>query len=37
MKYLLLIYLPETKMHNLPKEEAGQLHGAQGRRSVPYA
>jgi hypothetical protein len=28
MKYLLLIYLNETTMYNLPKEEAGRVHGA---------
>ena len=28
MKYLLLMYQNETSMQNLPKDKAGQLHGA---------
>ncbi|QCP52737.1 YciI family protein [Trinickia violacea] len=28
MQYLLLLYLDEKAMMNLPREEAGQLHGA---------
>jgi hypothetical protein len=28
MKYLLLMYQNETAMQNLPKDKAGQLHGA---------